>query len=262
MGSKRGVLGAAVLAMFGASACTDVSAPADGGRVSVVFATAAAGADAAQAGGSGSLAIEGTNGTLILDEVRMIVAEFELKRNDDDDCPSGGSHESCEKFNAGPSFINLSLESGSVTAVGQVVPGGVYEELEFEVENLDDNEENPVEAQQIRELRARILSEFPDWPRKASLLVAGTFTPRGGSPASFRTYIDAEIEIELDFNPPLVVEDGASRDVTVEVDPALWFRRSDGRVLDLSSLDFNRTGKLLEFELEVERGFSRMRVRS
>lgn len=257
------IVALAGLAMLATWGCTDVSGPADGrANVSIGFETiGSAGTEATMSMGAASLAIEGTNGTLVLEEVHMIVAEFELKVEDDDDCPSGALHEPCEKFDAGPSFVNLSLEPGGTTAVAQSVDAGVYDELEFEVEDLDDGEEGALEGARTRELRTRILTQFPDWPRDASMLVSGTFTPRNGSPQAFRTYLEAEIEIELDFVPPLVVEDGGDQEVTVEVDPEMWFRQGDGTVLDLSSFDYGRTGRILEFEFEVERGFSSLRVR-
>lgn len=43
--------------------------------------------------------------------------------------------------------------------------------------------------------------------------------------------------------------------MTVTIDPGAWFARPDGTVLDLSRLDFARTGRVLEFEVEMEQGF-------
>jgi hypothetical protein len=43
------------------------------------------------------------------------------------------------------------------------------------------------------------------------------------------------------------------------VDPALWFPGSNGRVTDLSAYDFATTGRVAEFEIEIERGFGHAR---
>jgi len=253
-------VGVASIGLLAGSGCADVSGPEDGGRVRIGFAAAAVSGSGGAAGGGGSgLAIDGTNGLLTLEDVRLIVAEFELKLDDDDRCPSGEGHEACEEFDAGPSFVDLPLDSGTTSTVSQTVPAGVYRELEFEVEDLDDDEDDASEAQAIRDLMARVRTEIADWPREASMLVSGTFTPRGGVPVPFRVFFEAEIEVELEFSPPLTVEAGVNQDVTIEIDPRTWFRRADGSVVDLSKSDFGRTGRLAEFEIEIERGFSRMR---
>jgi hypothetical protein len=261
MRGNRGIrwVGVASIGLLAASGCTDVSGPEDAGKVRIGFAAAAADGPNGAASGGG-LAIEGTNGTLALEEVRLIVAEFELKLDDDDLCPGGAVHDACEEFNAGPSFVDLPLESGRTSTVSQTVPAGAYRELEFEVEDLDDDEDDAGEAQQIRDLLARVRTEVADWPREASMLVSGTFTPRGGAPVAFRVFFDAEIEVELEFSPPLIVEEGVNQDVTVEIDPRTWFRRADGSVVDLSKSDFARTGRLAELEVEIERGFPRLRI--
>lgn len=84
------------------------------------------------------------------------------------------------------------------------------------------------------------------------MVVTGTFTPTGGAPQNFTVFFDADIEVEMDLVPPLVIDatGTASRTITINLDPALWFQ-ANGQVLDLSS--FN--GQTLEFEAEIEDGF-------
>lgn len=93
------------------------------------------------------------------------------------------------------------------------------------------------------------------------MVVVGTFTPAtpadGAQPAQagrfFQVYFEAEIEVELAFSPPLVI-DGGARSVVVELLPHVWFKRPDGTVLDLSRFDFAATGRIVEFELEMAKG--------
>lgn len=248
----------------------DVTGPNDGASARVAIAFAARGVASPSvlpAGMSGlraaeSLVIEGTNGMLVLDDVRFIVAEFELDRveddcDDDDPSESPPDDDGCEKFEAPPAFVSLPLSGPGAVAVTQEVPADRYDELEFEIEDLDDDEEDSAHAALIAELRGEILAEFPEWPRDASVMVEGTFNPTGGAAIPFRAFFEAEIEIELELSPPLDLTGAtAPRTVTVQVDPALWFRRADGTVLDLSQLDFARTGIVPEFEVEIEQGFT------
>ncbi len=89
------------------------------------------------------------------------------------------------------------------------------------------------------------------------MLVVGSYTPApgGGTATSFSTYFEAEIEVEFDLDPPLVITDNAGGSVVVDVSPDRWFIQADGSVLDLSAFDFTTTGQIVEFELEIEDGF-------
>jgi hypothetical protein len=250
------------------AACGESTGVGSPNRVDVLFQVSGTGG-AASGGGpapsSGSpLAITGTNGTLVIDEIRVVVAEIELEKihdscNDDDHVSV--RDDDCEEFDAGPRFIDLPLDGSAVEVGTDLVPPGTYDELEFEIEDLDDDEDNAAEAALIAAVRAEVLAEFPDWPRDASALVVGSFTPHSGSPVGFRVYLDAEIEVELELNPDLVIDgESASRDLTVDVEPVIWFSRPDGSVVDLSQYDFDDTGGLLELEVEFEDGFTEIEV--
>lgn len=89
------------------------------------------------------------------------------------------------------------------------------------------------------------------------MLAIGTFTPTGGAPVPFRVYFEAEVEIEMDLVPPVTVtDDGSGATFTVHIDPALWFKRADGTVMNLAALDYDATGSVVEFEFEMENGFT------
>lgn len=243
-------LAAGALFCAALAACDNpAGGPGDDGRVQLRFGTtgaASASLASFQTGGSDALVLTGSNGTLTITDIHLVVAEFEVD-GDDDATPCTG--DDCEDFQVGPVFVDLPLGGGS-TAVGTGdIPPGTYRELEFEVEDLDDDEEDPAERARIEALRQQILAQFPDWPRDASMRVVGTFTPAGGAPRDFAVFLEAEIEIEIGLSPPLVVGPGESRALQVELDPAALFVRG-GQVLDLSGADADD-----ELEFELETGF-------
>lgn len=244
-------------------ACSDAAGPDTSTRVAVRFGQSSSSgvtASVAQlstmgtsAGTTTPLVVTGSNGTLTITNVSFIVAEVELECQGDDDSGPG-----CADFKAPPAFVRLPLGSGLVDAATAGVAAGSYTELEFEIEDLEDDlDDSPSERAQYAALRSVIRAAYPDFPDKASLVVEGTFTPIGSTQAvAFRSYFDAEIEIEMGLRPPLVVTDGvASRSLAVDVQPALWFKRADGSVLDLSRFDYARTRSVAEFEVEVKQGF-------
>ena len=262
--ASRAALAGLVLAA--AAACSDTTGPAGFQSVSVNFRVSGSGpAAAGPSRASGPmlvagppLVLSGTNGTLTIDEIRVIINEVELHPSDGSCDAVEVSGDDCPEFEAPPRFLDLPLDGNPIGAVTALIPAGRYKRLDFEIEDLEDDESDPAEAAGIAAVRSVILAEFWDWPRKASALVAGSFTPAGGSPEDFRVFLDAEIEIEMDLVPNLVIDDqgGPSRDITVNVAPQIWFLRPDGTVLDLRQYDYDQTRQLLEFEVEMEDGFT------
>lgn len=280
-----GALAAASLAAAGA--CKDPVGVGGTGEVAIHFrvsSSSSAGLAAADAPApvpsrvaGPPLQIAGTNGTLTVEEILVVIDEVELHRADascDDGGRSSGSSgtgssgdggdadDDCGELEAPARFLDLPLDGRPIAAVTAEVPAGVYKRLDFEIEDLEDDETDPVRAAAIAAVRAQLLAIAPDWPRKASARVRGSFTPAGGSPIAFRVFLEAEVEIELDLIPNLVVsEDGSvSREITVDVRPDIWFRRPDGSVLPLHLHDFGRTGRLLELEVEMKNGFAEVEL--
>lgn len=262
----------AVAAISGCSDGTGVGGPHNVAlNFQITGSTPAAGVGGPSAVGGPALVVGpplvlvGTNGTLTIDEIRLVVSEVEIEK-DDDSC-SGDDHgdddvgDSCEEFNAGPRFLDLFLDGRPIEVVTDLLPAGVYEELEFEIEDLEDDEDDAVEAALIAAVRSQILAVVPDWPEEASALIVGSFTPAGGAAVDFRVFLEAEIEVEMDLIPNLVIEGGvASRALTVDIQPEIWFAQPGGAVLDLSQYDYDATGQLLEFDVEFEDGFTKIEV--
>lgn len=268
-GSLKRITTAAVAA-FALSACGDSTGVDDPASVALNFRVATGASSPATAGpaltsspalvAGPPLALEGTNGTLTLEEIRLIVAEVELE-GDDDACDDDLPGDDCVDVEAPPRFLDLPLDGSPVQAFSGSIPAGVYEELEFEIEDLEDDEDDTRFAAEIAALQVQISGEFPDWPRKATALVVGSFEDMSGETSSFRVFIEAEIEIERDLVPPLVIgADGASPDLVVDLRPDIWFGRADGTVMDLSLFDYDATGQLLEFELEMEDGITEVEI--
>lgn len=257
MGNRYISAAGIVFCAFAAGACGDATGPSGADQLAAVRFAAVTPAPGEGTAQGGSLELTGSNGTLRIDEMHIIVAEFELKRANDDLCEGDADDDTCEEFTAPPAFVDVPLDGSGVLAVQHTVPADTYRELEFEIEDLDDDEDNPVVAQQIAALRTQIRAQFPDWPADASMLVIGSFTPTGGEPVPFRVYFEAEIEIEMDLVPPVVIDgSGGAASFTVRIDPGLLFRTSNGTVRNIAELDYTRTGQVVEFEVELENGIS------
>lgn len=248
------------------AACGDSTGVNDPRAVSLSFAVATASAPevsgpAATTGpmtvAGPPMTIEGANGTLTIEEIRLIVAQVELEGEDDACNGEAPQVDDCADFEAPPRFLDLPLDGSPVEAFSGMIPPGRYEELQFEIQDLEDDEDDAQFSAEIETLRQDILAEFPDWPRKATALVVGSFESNQGETSSFRVYIEAEIEVERELVPPLVVgETEGNPDLTVDLRPDIWFGRSDGSVLELQQYDYETTGQVLELELEMEQGIT------
>lgn len=265
-------------------ACGDATAPADGGRVTLQFRMAPTSA-AMHTAGSGlslsrlavaSLPLEGTNGTLALDGLWLVVRKVELTltaadcaETGEDDGDAGGEtstgrvalhegssgsgdhgdrhdHDDCEVA-LGPFFIEVPLDGEGSATVGVDVIPGTYERIELKTGAPKDSAD--------ADLLAGIRDQFPDWPEAASMLVVGSFTPTEGDGTPFRVYFQARIEVERDFaEDPLVVEEGGDLMVTVVIDPVPWFTNRDGTVDDLTALDFDATGEVADLGMRSNEG--------
>jgi hypothetical protein len=219
-------------------------------RVSIGFGTASS-ASLARASiavdGGDTLVLSGTNGTLELTTVAFIVDELELDCDDDSD-------RACAEFEEGPFFVDLPLGAGRVDVTSRAIPAGSYDELEFEIEDLDlDDDDSDSERARAEALLEDIRVVYPDFPADASMVVEGLFTPLDGDARPFVVFIEADVEVELDLEPPLVVgaDGSADRELLVDVRPDMWFVRADGSVRDLSVY----VGSLLELDVEIEDGF-------
>ena len=245
----------AALAALSLAACEDSTAPGTSASVQLA-APAVAGASAETPTG---LSIAGTNGTLLITDMRLVVDEFELKRAGvagcDDDLV-GGDDDDCEEFESNLFVADVPLGSGTVTVANDRIPAGAYTAMEFEVKDLfvdDGDDDDMLRAARIAELLTQLRQTYADWPAGASMMIAGTFTPTGGAPQPFRVYFDADVEVETTFSPALTI-DGGSQGVTIELRPDLWFKRLDGTVRNLAAWNYATTSSLVEFEVEIEGG--------
>ena len=254
-----------MLAVGVAAACDDGTGVEGGANLSIAFATTSSAALSTEAGVSASLVpttshaitVTGTNGTLVIDEIYAILAEFELDgtlaecQNLSDE--EAEAEEECDTFEAPPALIQIPTDGNPLQVVNGAVTLGTYEELGWEVEDVSLDEEDE-DAEEIQAVQDQIEAIFGAgvWPAEASMAVIGTFQADGDDTATpFTTFFDAEIGVWIPIEPPIeITEEGSSRELTIVLSPEVWFTRSDGSVMDLAAL----SGELTEFEVEFEKG--------
>lgn len=207
-----------------------------------------------------SLIIEGINGSLEIDDIRFIVDKFKLEP-EDIDAEDDSTDSEIEEFEAEPFFVDLPLHEDTLSLANGAIAAGLYEEFEFEIGDLDFEEDEDEEAEENPAVTDSILSNFPNWPEDASLVVTGTFTPTGGASQPFTVFAEAEVEIEREFEPSLeVTESNMAQVVSVNINPVRWLTQSDGTVVDLSAYDWEEHQELLEFSAKFKDGVEDIEV--
>ncbi len=198
-------------------ACRDSMGPRAAHRVNLSFATNAGtpAGQVAAAGVNGGLAVAVGTDELVITRAQIVLREIEFEYEDSLPGCTSRYDDACEKIEVGPVLVDLPLDGSLRTQITATVPQGTFDEIEFELEHAHDDSASE------RAFRR----EHPEF-NGLSVRVEGTFN---GQPFTFVSSVRAELEME--FDPPLVVGE-SWHNVTVSVDLARWFRRTDGTVID------------------------------
>jgi hypothetical protein len=226
VGTAALVIGA--LAVLGGCSDSATGPGGGGGQVSLSLAAPAgtgSGGSASRTGPRASFSVTRTDGEgneLVLDSLQLVLREVELERAGEDDCPddstSGTDDDACEEFETDIRLFRVPLDGSVERTVTVSAEPDSYDELEFDIHKPDDQE--PDDQQFIDDNPT-----FAD----ISIRAKGAFTPSGGQATDFVFTQDLNVEQEIPLSPALVVEDGASVNLTLRVDWRSWFT-SDGSV--------------------------------
>ena len=208
-----------VLPALAMLACSDSTGLGSEPGVSLSFATRAPGVNAAPGffASVQSDTLMDEQNTLIITSAEIVLREIELKRVEIEDCDSASEDDSCEEFETGPILLSLPLDGSTATEVTIPVEVGVYDELEFDIHKVSNDD--PEDA----EFRAA----YPDMVGK-SMRIQGTFN---GTAFTYET--DLDVEQEFDLVPALTIDDTVTEtNVTVRLNLSMWFRDGTGALVN------------------------------
>lgn len=205
-----------------------------------------------------TLVYEGANGTLRIAAIKFIVDDLDFTKAEGP-CKEVDEkkEDTCEEFETKPFLVDLPLNGKPFTLPASFIKEGTYSQIDFEIGNLAiDTDEDSTEKEENQTLLAKIRSNdtLSDWPEEASIVVSGTFTDNFGKTKPFVTYINAEVSIERTFSTPLKIgSNTGNQQISISINPAEWFTRADGSIVNLRNYDYPQTERILE--IEVENGF-------
>jgi hypothetical protein len=195
---------ALALPVLALSAC-DSTDPND---VPMTLSFSGQAAAAGRAGADITISV-GTN-TLIITRAQMVVRRIKLKPAEttpttcsDDDTTS----DDCATVQTGPVLVDIPVTADAVATVTANVPAGTYSRVDFRIHKATDDAAD-----------AAFRTANPNF-NGVSIRVEGTYN---GSPFVFTS--DMTEKQELTLPAPLVVEEGTSPNMTIQVDMSSWFK--------------------------------------
>ncbi len=157
--------------------------------------------------GDSLVIVDGTN-TLIITKVEVVARKIELHSEGVTTCDNDNSTDDCEEFEAGARLVTLPLTPGAATAVSIAVPAGTYTSIELNVHKIGTGSSD-----------SAFRAANPAWPTSTSIRVTGFYN---GTPFTYTT--DVDFEAEESIQPPLVIAATSVANLTVRIDPSIWFR--------------------------------------
>ena len=199
---RYGALGLIGLAVAGAVACSDVSAPGSGPATTLSFRTSSQPSlSTASAASFATIPITIGANTVDIQKVDVMFDEVKLERVHSGDQRDSDANEDDsdlrneEVFRTGPVTVALPLAGGVVSPFVQALPVGEYDELQM---------------------------------KGRSVRLQGTYNGQ-----VFDVTVQVPAKIEMRLRPPLKITGTTDRpDITVDINVRSWFVGRDGSVID------------------------------
>jgi len=183
-------------------ACTDTAGPGEGAGLEVHASMRGS----ALAGGGADVLVE-------IDRVFLVVGRVKLEK---------AGTTANDFLDERSIVIELEPGAGPLLAISADVPAGAFKELEIAIDKLEVG--HPQEQ--------ALIDAYPGLG-DASVLIEGRVLDQA-TWKSFRFATDLDVDLELSFDPPLLI-DGAVRPTTLVsmmLEVTGWFRDESGRLLD------------------------------
>ena len=141
--------------------------------------------------------------TLVLQSATVVLRDVELERTGAELDGDDEEEGDDEEISVGAVSVDMNFDGATETVLTVPMPAGTYEELEAEI---------------------------------STVRLKGTYDGQ-----AFDVTVPVDAEIEADFDSPMVVADNDHLNITVKLDPAKWFTRADGSIINPASLASNST---------------------
>jgi hypothetical protein len=178
---------------------------------------------ASLAGSSVRAAIQIGSGanSLTINQVQIVLARIELSATGS--CATTGEADDCDELQLGPTLANLPVDGTTqVMLVDAAVPAGTYSGLQAKLDAVTPDDDEPGGS--------AFLTAHPEF-KGISVKVTGVFTDGSNAAHDFTFTSGVDAELEARFQPPVTLTSD-TKNFTLAVDVASWFKDASGAVLD------------------------------
>lgn len=172
---------------------------------------------------NGSMVITSGADTLIIDSIRVVLAQIVLRQQQDSTCGNTGHDDkgdaACAPVASGPYLAKLPLTAGAASLFdGIPIPNGTYTGIKVRIHNPKIGDATSTTT--------AFLAAHPEWSGK-SMMVDGKFNG-----TAFHWAHDPPVQLEHVFNPAVVVDANTAFNFTLQIDVATWFVAASGQLIN------------------------------
>ena len=217
----RGALWLAPVALT-LTAC-DATAPKTSQPVSLSVTTKGASGVAVPAGYGMSAAIQIGSGanSLTINQAQVVLARIELSTAGS--CAATGEDDNCAELPLGPTLVDLPVDATTQVMLEDVaIPAGTYSGVQAKLDAVQPDDDEPGAS--------AFLAAHPDF-QGISVKVTGVFTDASSTTHDFTFTSEIDAEMAMRFEPPVTLASD-TKNFTIAVDIASWFKDASGAVID------------------------------
>jgi len=217
----RGALWLAPVALT-LTAC-DATAPKTSQPVSLSVTTKGASGVAVPAGSGMSAAIQIGSGanSLTITQAQVVLARIELSTAGS--CAATGEDDNCAELQLGPTLVDLPVDATTQVMLEDVaIPAGTYSGIQAKLDAVQPDDDEPGAS--------AFLTAHPDF-QGISVKVTGVFTDASNTTHDFTFTSEIDAEMAMRFEPPVTLASD-TKNFTIAVDIASWFKDASGAVID------------------------------
>lgn len=217
----RGALWLAPVALT-LTAC-DATAPKTSQPVSLSVTTKGASGVAVHAGSGMNAAIQVGSGanSLTINQAQVVLARIELSTAGG--CAATGEEDDCAELRLGPTLVDLPVDATTQVMLEDVaIPAGTYSGVQAELDAVQPDDDEPGAS--------AFLTAHPDF-QGISVKVTGVFTDASSTTHDFTFTSEIDAEMAMRFEPPVTLASD-TKNFTIAVDIASWFKDASGAVID------------------------------
>src|SRR5881296_1120460 len=217
----RGALWLAPVALT-LTAC-DATAPRVSQPLTLSVTTKGTSGVAVPAGSAMNAAIQVGSGanSLTITQAQVVLARIELSTAGS--CATTGEDDDCAELQLGPTLVDLPVDATTQVMLEDVaIPAGTYSGVQAELDAVQPDDDEPGAS--------AFLAAHPDF-QGISVKVTGVFTDASSTTHNFTFTSEIDAEMAMRFEPPVTLASD-TKNFTIAVDIASWFKDASGAVID------------------------------